>query len=251
MSLFSSAVGFVTGAVNFGTALGVIGEAGNAGLNENLFITLQDKENGTSVKARIISYSISNQADWVNKFEGMDGDSKVPLMSALLQGGAYSKDIEVLKELTAKTLITKAQSIQVWTGLQPQSISLELEFKATVDPVLEVEQPIQKLVRMMSPALKDTSIDTIDAVFSSVKALLASGANAQSVKTAVAPLGDVPSDIAITFFRKRFNSTYRIEGLEESVDEVRIDAVGNRIYQIVSLTLGSTTGIMKSDVEPV
>ena len=248
MGVFDDAVGFVSSFVSFGDALGV---QDTGGFNENLFIVLQDKESDTSVRGRIISYSISNQADWVNRFEGLDADSKMPILSALLQGGSYSDDIDVLKALTAKTLITQAQSIQIWTGFQPQSISLEIEFRAYTDPLVEVERPIQELLKMMSPKLKVTSLAVAGKAMSTVGELLKSKSSAGAVEKAVEAFGDTPSDIAITFFRKRFNATYRIESMEESVDEVKIDAFGNRIYQIVSLTLGSTMGIMKSDVEPL
>ena len=248
MGVFDDAIGFVSSFISFGDALGV---QDTGGFNENPFITLQDKKRGTSVRGRIISYSISNQADWVNRFEGMDADSKIPLVSAILQGGSYSDDIEVLKALTAKTLITQAQSIQVWTGFQPQSISLEIEFRAYTDPLVEVERPIQELLRMMSPELKTTSLKVAEEAMSSIRELLKANATVESIETATEAFGNAPSEIAITFFRKRFNATYRIESMEESVDEVKIDAYGNRIYQIISLTLGSTKGIMKSNVEQI
>ena len=244
----STAVGLVNDVMGFGSSFGT---QSTMGLNENLYIVLQDKESGDSVRGRIVSYSISNQSEWANKFEGMDGDSRIPIMSALLQSGAYSDDIEILEALNAKTLITKAQSIQVWTGLLPQSISLEIEFRAFSDPVMEVEEPIQKLLKMMSPVLENTSIKTIEKITSKVKDMLKNGTTADAIKKITEPFGDVPSEIAIAFFRKRFNATYRIESMEENVDEVRIDARGNRIYQVVSLTLGSTKGIVKDDVEPV
>ncbi|WP_294958811.1 hypothetical protein [Sulfurovum sp.] len=243
-----SALGTVNSVLNFGSALGV---QGNMGLNPHLFVTLQDKVSGTSVKARIISYSISNQAEWANKFEGTDGDSKVPILSAILQSGMYSDKLDVLEALNSKTLITKAQSIQVWSGLQPQNISMELEFRAFSDPVTEVEAPIQELLKMMSPVLKNTSLDMAMSTFEAVKGLLKNkGATAKQVHAATdGKLGETPSKIAVSLFGKRFSgATYRIESMEESVDEVRIDSSGNRIYQVVSLSLGSSEGITKSDV---
>ena len=110
MSIFDTAklLSAVTNVPSFGKSLGWQNERG---LNPNLFVTLQDKVSGVSVRGRIISYSISNQADWANKFEGSDGDSKLPLMSAILQSGAYADDVDVLKLFESKTLITKAQSV--------------------------------------------------------------------------------------------------------------------------------------------
>ena len=117
--------------LSFGASLGW---QQDRGLNPNLFVILQDKVSGTSVRARIISYSVSNQAEWANKFEGTDGDSQFSMTSAILQNGEFAKELdsEMAMQLAGKTLITKAQSTQIWTGLQPQSISFESKVNSHV-----------------------------------------------------------------------------------------------------------------------
>ncbi len=237
----------VTAILGFGASLGWQQERG---LNPNLFVTLQDKVSGVSVRGRIISYSVSNQAEWANKFEGSDADSKLPISTAILQSGAFAKELEFLQDLEGRTMITKAQSIQVWTGLQPQNISLEIEFRAFNDPVSEVEAPIQELVKMMSPVLKDTTYDSAKKWLEGSKK---EGTSKEQSNPKLDAEGDftgiVPSKIAVSLFGKRFNATYRIESMDESVDEMKIDGAGNRIYQVVSLTLGSSVGITKSDIK--
>ena len=251
MGIFNEPVSLQNTVTSFGEALGWQQERG---LNPNLFVILQDKVSGTSVRARIISYSVSNQAEWANKFEGTDGDSQFSTTSAILQSGEFAESIgsEMLARFAGKTLITKAQSIQVWTGLQPQSISLELEFRAFSDPIYEVEAPIQELTRMMSPTLNDNVLDSVKKVLEKNKGMATSKGTTQgdiNKATEGKVLGIVPSKIAVSLFKKRFNGTYRIESMEESIDQVRVDSNGNRIYQIVSLTLGSSEGITKNDVK--
>lgn len=250
VSTVSNLLGGVLGGSVLGWQQAHMGE-----LNPNLFVTFQDKKTGTFVRARIISYSVSNQAEWANKFEGSDADSKVPTISAILQSGIYSDKSDKLSHLAGKTLITKAQSVQVWTGLQPQEVSFELEFRAFTNASQEVEQPIQALIKMMSPQLNNNMLSNASALLagSFLDEILTTTDKANKIAGSISEkdaklLGEVPSDISVSFLSKRFNSTYRIESMEESIDEIKIDRQGNRVYQIVSLTLGSTAGIMKSDV---
>jgi len=235
----------------FGEALGY---QSLQGLNENLFVTIQDIENGTSARGRIVSYSVSNQAEWANRFEGSSGDSRFPTITALLQSGELAKEIgsDAFMKLRSKTTITKAQSVQVWTGIQPQSIDLQIEFMAFTNAYTEVEAPIQELVRMQSPVLNDNVIQSAEKAFDTEQKKAVEGGKTQdeiNKETGGGFFGTVPSKIAVSLFGKRFNATYRIESMEESVDEIKIDSAGNRIYQVVSLSLGSSAGIMKDDVK--
>ena len=251
MSIFDTASlpEAVTALLGFGESLGWQDERG---LNPNLFVTIQDKVSGVSVRGRIISYNVSNQAEWENKFEGTDGDSQYGKLTALLQNGSFAGQVgsDTLKKLEGKTMVTKAQSIQVWTGLQPQNINLEIEFRAFNDAVSEVEAPIQELTKMMSPVLNDNSIDAMEKFWNNNEANTNSLTKEELKQVADGNLlGVVPSKIAVSLFSKRFNATYRIESMDESVDEMRIDGNGNRVYQVVSLSLGSSGGITKPDIQ--
>lgn len=250
--IFSNAVTLannVLGTANGGAVLGWqqihMGE-----LNPNLFVTFQDKKTGVMVRGRILSYAISDQAEWQNKFEGTDADGKTPTLSAILQSGIYSENDSLLLSLAGKTLITKAQSVQVWTGLQPQELSLEVEFRAFSNASIEVEQAIQALRKMNAPELKEHFLDTTSQVLNGLTLDEALSDEEKSKKiSGTDALGDVPSDIAVSIVQKRFNATYRIENISESTEELQIDRSGNRIYQVVSITLGSKAGIMKTDVK--
>ncbi|NOR58058.1 MAG: hypothetical protein GQ474_05995 [Sulfurimonas sp.] len=263
-SPFSKAVTTVNGAI--GSLIGSVGGGAVLGwqqsdigeLNDALFVTLQDKKTNVTVKGRVISYSVSNQSEWANKFEGSDADSKAPRLSAILQSGVYSDHSGRLGALEGKTLINKAQTVQVWTGMQPQEISLEIEFRAFRNASQEVEQPIQALLKMMSPQLNDNVISATKALFSdlSLDGVLSTFSSSDEKANTIAKglegsadkLGVIPSAIAISLFNKRFSTSYRLESLNENVDEIKVDRQGNRVYQVVSLSLGSTTGIMKSDI---
>lgn len=94
-----------------------------------------DKPTTTPIVARIKSYSIDNQANWVGKFEDDTIDNRYSWASAILQSGEYAQENKFLEKFKGRTLITKSSTVQVWSGQAPQNISLELEFRAFTDPI--------------------------------------------------------------------------------------------------------------------
>lgn len=261
MSVYSSPIPILGSALgmNFGGMLGWqeqhIGE-----LNRNLFVVIQDKKESVSVRGRIVSYSVSNSAEWQNKFEGQDADGRYPMLAAIAQSGIWSDKLQMIDALQGRTLISSAQSIQVWTGLMPQEVSLEIEFRAFSNALLEVERPIQALLRMQAPILNKTFIDSAQKAIDNLNS--DAGAVDKFVKEGTKEekttgetqkrdtvLGYTPNKISIDFLGKRFNNIdYRIENVTEAVDGLNIDRNGNRVHQIVSMTFGSSIGIMKDDV---
>ena len=93
-------------------------------------------------------------ANWQSPFEGDAIGSKHSKTGGLLQtdvigeasGGRFSTD--------GMTSITSLSSRQVWSGNQPHTFNLTLNFHALSDPKAEVEDAIQELEMMASPELK-------------------------------------------------------------------------------------------------
>lgn len=232
----------LSAAINIGLSfLGMGGMSGwsNIGeMNHNLFAIIQDTKTGAAVRGRIISYSISDQQEWQNKFENMDDSNKI----AILQAGVMADDLgmEKLKKLADKTLITQAQSMQVWTGIPPQSITLELEFRALRNPYSEVEAPIAMLRKMQAPSLKKSLTSEAKKVLAEVKS------GSQKALTSRV-LGDVPSEISIQMLGIRFNGLYVIESLDESGEGFEIKG-NSRIKQDVSITFGSRLPVVKDSL---
>ena len=223
-------------------------------LSPHHFATITETNGGDMVIGRIISYSISNENNWENTFEGMDEDSKNPFMAGIIQSGDLANTMgwEALQKLQGKTLVTEAQSVQIWRGIQPQSISLELEFKAFSSAYSEVELPIQYLTRMQAPRLSTSKVEALAKTKDDVIAL--KNAKNEAERSTIlgklkGVLGDVPSFVTVDFLGKRFEVDYVIESVSEDVDAVRVDADGNRIRQVVNLTLGSKSGVVKDKIK--
>ena len=214
-------------------------------LNSNMFVKIQDTEYGDMVIGRLVSYSLSNESTWENKFEGMDEDSKQPFLAGVIQSGELAESLgwEALGKLKGKTLITEAQSQQIWTGIQTLNISIEIEFKAFADAYSEVELPIAMLYKMQSPILSGSKVESAKTALNNTLATKDVNESSSGI------LGDIPKEISLDFLNKRFNSLYVLESISEDVDHIKIDKSGNRIYQRVSLQFGSVKGITKDKIQ--
>jgi len=209
-----------------------------SGLNPSLFAIISGK-GGEPVRGRIVSRSSTLNNNWASKFEGTDADSKSPTIAGILQSGVWADSVSALKALEGKTLVTKAQTLQIWTGLQAQTLSLELEFVAMSNPMLEVEQPIRQLEYWASPKLHKTSLETAKVALDSIRA----GGKASSDV-----FGDIPDTINVDFMSKRYNAIYVIDEISQQEDKILIDKSGNRVKMTVSLSLKSKEGITKTDI---
>ena len=233
------------------TVLSLVGGGGQAvgwtnfgSLSPHLFVKIQDTEYQDMVIGRLVSYSISNESTWENKFEGLDEDSKQPFWAGLIQAGDFASTVgwEGLEKLKGKTLVTEAQSQQIWTGIQPLNVSMEVEFKAFHDAYTEVELPIQYLFRMQSPVLSKSKPEAIKKVLDDAKAKERITDELNGI------LGDTPKAISIDFLNKRFNEMYVLESMSVDVDSIKVDKLGNKIQQTVSLQFGSVKGITREKV---
>lgn len=207
------------------------------GLSDGLFILMQsplDLDN--AVRARIVSMSQSLSNNYSNVFEGSGADQKHSSIAGVLQGGIWANEFESLKKFENRTLITKAQSLQIWGGFASQSISLTLEFIALQDPRVEVEGAIATLERWASPQLNDSFVDT-------AKKALENLMSSDTVDDSV--FGYTPSPITLNFLSKRYNSQYVITGVEQSQERMVINQNHLRLEQTVSLSLSSRTGLSR------
>ena len=83
---------------------------------------------------------------WTSPFEGDNAGSIAGIET--IANAAQSA--------TTTTSVTRWNSLMVWQGSQPPSISLPLDFIALYDPATEVDGAIKALCAMVSPELKDT-----------------------------------------------------------------------------------------------
>ena len=188
---------------------------------------------GVRVVGRVVSSSISATANQESALEGMGAESSFSATAALAQSGSFA-DItqgQVGNVLTGQTIIGVNESLQVWRGEEPISPSIVLDFTAFSSTAKEVEVPIQLLHMFKSPNLGQGVLQSVSNI--------ASGASNSNV------LGDVPFDVDVSIFNKRFNASYVLESVNEDEDEIRRDKTGGRLSQQVSLTLKASRALQR------
>lgn len=154
------------------------------GLNPNLIATFfavkkQPSEDKTSivwmrddtqpeVRAPLTEGGAEATQNWQSPFENVGPDQKFSSFSALLQAGGFSSLMAQLKamfpnsetvdaakskaeSLEGRSNLTKLNSTQVFTGMQPLKISVTAHFRAYRDPISEVREPMDQLMRWGLP----------------------------------------------------------------------------------------------------
>lgn len=125
-------------------------------------------ETQPEVRAPITEANAEATQNWQSPFENVGPDQKFSSFSALLQAGGFSSLMAQLKalfpnseavdatkakaeSLEGRSNLTKLNSTQVFTGMQPLKISLTAHFRAFRDPVAEVRDPLDQLMRWGLP----------------------------------------------------------------------------------------------------
>lgn len=126
-------------------------------------------DDGYEVWAPITDASFELSLNWHSPFEGAGAESKAPTISSMLQAGALSPGIQAISERLSggqstdaslaravsvaegRVGITKLNSTQVFQGMPPAKLSMTLLFRAVVDPVKEVQNPISMLEQWAAP----------------------------------------------------------------------------------------------------
>lgn len=129
------------------------------------------------VQAPITEPNIEHSINWQSPFENMGADQRFSTLSALLQtgglaplGALWDQIIKALPEearnslglsgtggegavrsLEGKSSVTKLNSTQVFNGLPPMKITFTAQFRAELDPVEEVERPLDQLIAWSLP----------------------------------------------------------------------------------------------------
>jgi hypothetical protein len=210
------------------------------GLNDHLFAIISSKDDYENiVRGRVVNTSSSLQNEYSSVFSGTGADNRHTTVAGILQGGIWANEFESLKKFENRTLITKAQSLQIWTGFQSQQAPLSLEFIAFRDPKLEVEGAISILEKWCSPQLNESMVDTAK---NAIQNLIKAGEPDDTV------FGYTPTHLSISFFGRRYNSVYVIDSISQSQDEIEIEGGGLRTRQIVELSLQSRMGLTKDEI---
>jgi len=193
------------------------------------------------VVGKIVSDNVELNANWESTLEGSNAESGFSFTTALAQSGLL-ESFTKSNVLIGRTLTNKTEAIQVFKGIEPQTINLTLEFVAKRDSFLEVEAPLMALLKMASPQLTNgASVYAINKTIEMLK-----GEQEDITKLA----GEIPFDIVVNLGNKRYNaSKYIITNVSSDRDELKLDKKGNNIYRQVNVTLKSKQALMRDEIQ--
>ena len=223
-------------------------------LNPNLIASIYEVDHngnvvqGTSVVQAVFSEDISLEAslNWQSPFEGAGAESKAPALMSMLQSGAFQplidsiggKAKEVLQdtvnEARGRTGITKLNSTQVFSGMPPIKIQGNLLLRAWENPVKEVENPLDTLMRWSLPYFLAPEGTLLSNAFD-----FAQG-NGKTLIETIMP-SEAPPLVAITY-KGRTYAPLVIESINLPLGSP-IDVNGNFVSMLIPITFATLTAI--------
>ncbi len=200
------------------------------------------------VKAVITEASMEVALGWQSRFEDSDTDSQFPTTAAALQAGYPQQLIDALlgdssvgksaKSIAGKfigrTGITKLNSTQVFSGMEPVKITATLLLRAWKDPVSEVEKPFDQLMNWSLPVSLSTSGSVIGRIADSGAGLV------ETLMPSLAPI-----QIALDY-KGRHYSPLVIESIGNPMDSP-VDVNGNHVQMLIPVTMATLTAIDRAD----
>lgn len=109
-----------------------------------------------SVRAALTECSVEIQPGWESPFES--SGNVMPTMKAMLASGAIQSVVDpggsaskFVSQFEGRTGVTKLNSTQVFGGMAPLKIQATALFRAWSNPVVEVEDPVNQLVKWALP----------------------------------------------------------------------------------------------------
>lgn len=131
-----------------------------------------NKMGSIEVQAPFTDATMEASFNWQSSFENAGAESKAPALTAMLQSGAIQplmnalgntgigqqtmmlssgETKHLLSEFEGRTGITKLNSTQVFSGMQPIKITATLLFRAYADAKKEVNAPFDQLMQWALP----------------------------------------------------------------------------------------------------
>jgi hypothetical protein len=188
--------------------------------------------------------------NWQSPFEGSGVESRFPALAQMAQAGMFSGVLQAIgstlkfaegatgsldekaKLLVGRSGVTKLNSTQVFSGMQPIKIQMTAFLRAFKDPWKEVEAPLKQLQEWQLP-----------------KRLAKDGVLAEFIKSGADPLTLMPSEVPTIVgfaYKNRIFQPMVIESVSDPLD-APIDKSGNRISVSVQITLCTLTALDRND----
>jgi len=194
-----------------------------------------------AIRGRILSDDMSASVNWESSLEGSDAESNFSFTSALAQSGLL-ESFTNSNMFLGKTLINNLETIQIFKGIEAQEINLQLEFVAFKDPYVEVELPLQLLLKMALPQLTNGISQTL---YNDILSAIKSG---QAVDSKY--FGYVPFDIVVNIGNRRYNADrFVIANISSDRDELKLHKSGYDLKRVVNLTLKSKKALNRDDIK--
>lgn len=221
---------------------------------------------GRVVKAPFTEANLSLTPGWQSPFEGANSENVAPNLAAMLQSGQIqnvmdvftnkltSKDFEgksheYLRQFEGRTGLTKLNSVQTFSKMEPTDISGTLLFRAWNDGLQEVELPLEQLMLWAVPVnLCDDS--ALVNLVNQAKAAVSNKEDKQGqVNAQVAALlpSEAPIKVGLTY-KGRTYMPFVIESLEIPLSSP-VNSTGHMIYASVNIRLCSLSAWDRRDVE--
>lgn len=120
----------------------------------------------TAVRAPLTDANLEVDLGWNSPFEGAGAESRAPALAQMAQGGLLQPIVdatmgadgefaqsakEYLNQYQGRTGITKLNSTQIFSSMQPAKISCTAIFRAWRDAATEVEAPFDQLMKWSLP----------------------------------------------------------------------------------------------------
>lgn len=227
-------------------------------LNPNLIVSIYEVDHnnyiipGTAVIQAVFTDDINLEAalNWQSPFEGAGAESKAPALMSMLQSGAFQplidsiggKTKEVLQdtvnEARGRTGITKLNSTQVFSGMPPIKIQGNLLLRAWENPVKEVENPLDTLMKWSLPYFLAPEGTLLSNAFN-----FAQG-NGKTLIETIMP-SEAPPLVAITYKGRTYGPLV-IENINIPLGSP-IDVHGNFTSLVIPLTFSTLTAIDGND----
>ena len=235
---------------------------------DNKGVAIKDsKGNFTIVNAPLSECSLDVSLGWTSPFEGAGAEKSAPSLLAMLESGAIQPLIDVAatgakltnsaaitnavtdfknaaKTIQGRTGVTKLNSIQVFTGMQPLKFSAVAVFRAWEDPIVEVENPVSQLMEWALPQKLAADTTLLSGVASMIIETAKGNGTAEGWLNAILP-SIQPVMIAMQYKGRTF-SPLVIEGISYPMGSP-IDSNGNFVELALPITICSLAAWDKGD----
>ena len=217
-----------------------------------------ERDNSIIVKAPIIqggNFDVTPK--WESPFEGAGAEAKAGSLFALLQSGKMQSIVDSFVgwsdklndwakkkagDFENRSGITKLNSTQIFTGIEPIKFSFTLLFRAWQNAFEEVERPVDQLMQWALPVEVPDDVGMISRI---AKGVTGRASEDTTYVDTITP-SRAPVRIGMTFKGRSFYPLV-IESISPSMLDAPVNSNGDAVSMEVQMTLCSLNAIDRND----